>query len=127
MKVCGLTREDDVAAAAEAGADLLGFVLAPESPRAADRVLPVPNDTLAVAVWVGAAGPSAADLDQVLPHGSQVVHVVERRDRLDVRRRQVERICDLGEGLRRQPAPVVLLCEAQAVHHARLECRPLGV
>jgi indole-3-glycerol phosphate synthase/phosphoribosylanthranilate isomerase len=65
VKVCGLTREEDVAVAAEAGADLLGFVLAPESPRAADRVLPVPDETLAVAVWVGSAGGSDADLDQV--------------------------------------------------------------
>ena len=56
VKVCGLTREEDVAAAAESGADLLGFVLAPESPRAAEAVLPVPDATLAVAVWVGAAG-----------------------------------------------------------------------
>ena len=65
VKVCGLTREEDVAVAAEAGADLLGFVLARESPRAAEQVLPVPEDTLAVAVWVGEAGPSTADLDQV--------------------------------------------------------------
>jgi indole-3-glycerol phosphate synthase len=65
VKVCGLTREEDVAAAAEAGADLLGFVLAPESPRAAAAVLPVPDDTLAVAVWVGSAGASPAELDQV--------------------------------------------------------------
>ena len=70
VKVCGLTREEDVAVAADAGADLLGFVLAPESPRAAQAVLPVPDDTLAVAVWVGAAGESPADLDQV--------HTVER-------------------------------------------------
>ncbi|MGZ4386906.1 MAG: bifunctional indole-3-glycerol-phosphate synthase TrpC/phosphoribosylanthranilate isomerase TrpF, partial [Gaiellaceae bacterium] len=33
VKVCGLTREEDVAAAAEAGADMAGFVLARESPR----------------------------------------------------------------------------------------------
>jgi len=65
VKVCGLTREEDVAAAAEAGADLLGFVLAPESPRAAAAVLRVPDDTLAVAVWVGSAGASPAELDQV--------------------------------------------------------------
>ncbi len=65
VKVCGLTREEDVAVAAESGADLLGFVLAPESPRAAERVLPVPETTLAVAVWVGEAGPSDAAVDQV--------------------------------------------------------------
>jgi indole-3-glycerol phosphate synthase/phosphoribosylanthranilate isomerase len=65
VKVCGLTREEDVAVAADAGADLLGFVLAPESPRAASEVLPVPEQALAVAVWVGEAGSSEADLDQV--------------------------------------------------------------
>jgi indole-3-glycerol phosphate synthase/phosphoribosylanthranilate isomerase len=65
VKVCGLTREEDVAVAAEAGADLLGFVLEPASPRAAEAVLPVPDETLAVAVWVGEAGDSEADLDQV--------------------------------------------------------------
>jgi indole-3-glycerol phosphate synthase/phosphoribosylanthranilate isomerase len=65
VKVCGLTREEDVAVAVEAGADLLGFVLVPESPRAAREVLEVPEDRLAVAVWVGEAGPSSADLDQV--------------------------------------------------------------
>jgi indole-3-glycerol phosphate synthase len=65
VKVCGLTREEDVAVAADAGADLLGFVLAPESPRAASEVLPVPEQALAVAVWVGEAGSSGADLDQV--------------------------------------------------------------
>ncbi len=67
VKVCGLTREEDVAAAAEAGADLAGFVLVPESPRAATEVLDVPETMLAVAVWVGEAGDSPSDLDQVHP------------------------------------------------------------
>lgn len=65
VKVCGLTREEDVAVAADAGADLAGFVLAPESPRAASEVLPVPDELLAVAVWVGEAGSSTASIDQV--------------------------------------------------------------
>ena len=65
VKVCGLTREEDVAVAADAGADLAGFILAPESPRAATEVLPVPDELLAVAVWVGEAGASAASIDQV--------------------------------------------------------------
>ena len=67
VKVCGLTRDEDVAAAAEAGADLAGFVLVPESPRAATEVLAVPETMLSVAVWVGEPGDSAADLDQVHP------------------------------------------------------------
>ena len=71
VKVCGLTREEDVAVAAEAGADLAGFVLVPESPRAAAAVLPVPEGMLSVAVWVGEAGGSDGDLDQVhtVEHG----------------------------------------------------------
>ena len=67
VKVCGLTREEDVAVAAEAGADLAGFVLVADSPRAATEVLPVPDTMLSVAVWVGEAGTTASDLDQVHP------------------------------------------------------------
>lgn len=64
VKICGLTREEDVAAAADAGADLAGFILA-DTPRRAHRVLPVPETMLSVAVWVGAAGESDADLVQL--------------------------------------------------------------
>ncbi len=65
VKVCGLTREEDVAAAADAGADLAGFILAPESPRQAREVLPVPDSMLAVAVWVESRHETPADLDQL--------------------------------------------------------------
>ena len=43
VKVCGLTREEDVAVAVEAGADLCGFILEPASPRAADARAPRPG------------------------------------------------------------------------------------
>lgn len=33
VKICGLTRREDVESAVEAGADYLGFVLVPESKR----------------------------------------------------------------------------------------------
>jgi indole-3-glycerol phosphate synthase / phosphoribosylanthranilate isomerase len=67
VKVCGLTREEDVAVAVEAGADLTGFILAKESPRRADRVLPVPDTVLSVAVYVGETGDAPADLVQLYP------------------------------------------------------------
>jgi indole-3-glycerol phosphate synthase/phosphoribosylanthranilate isomerase len=70
VKVCGLTREEDVAVAAQAGADLAGFVLVDESPRRAREVLPVPETMLSVAVRVGEAGEEAADLVQLYPHES---------------------------------------------------------
>jgi indole-3-glycerol phosphate synthase / phosphoribosylanthranilate isomerase len=66
VKVCGLTREEDVAAAAEAGADLAGFILA-ESPRRAEAPLPVPDTMLSVGVFVGEAEDVGTDLAQLYP------------------------------------------------------------
>jgi indole-3-glycerol phosphate synthase/phosphoribosylanthranilate isomerase len=63
VKVCGLTRAEDVAVAAEAGADLAGFVLA-ESPRRADAPLPVPDAMLSVGVFVGETEDVGTDLAQ---------------------------------------------------------------
>jgi indole-3-glycerol phosphate synthase / phosphoribosylanthranilate isomerase len=92
VKVCGLTRDEDVAAAAEAGADFAGFILARETPRPAPAVLPVPDTILSVAVYVGERGDAASDLaqlyarenghrsrDGVLLRGEKTVaHVVDR-------------------------------------------------
>jgi indole-3-glycerol phosphate synthase/phosphoribosylanthranilate isomerase len=65
VKICGLTREEDVAAASDAGADLAGFILARESPRRAERVLPVPETMLSVAVFVGEQAEAVSDLVQL--------------------------------------------------------------
>ena len=91
VKICGLTREDDVAAAAEAGADMAGFILA-ESPRRAPGVLAVPDTMLSVAVCVGEAAATDADLLQL--------HAVENGHRsrdahLRWRERAVARVLDL--------------------------------
>lgn len=67
VKVCGLTRQEDVDAAVEAGADLLGFVFAPASPRRAPALLDVPSTALSVAVFVGAPEETGADLVQLYP------------------------------------------------------------
>jgi indole-3-glycerol phosphate synthase len=92
VKVCGLTRREDVDVAVEAGADMLGFILAEESPRRAPGVLGVPDDRLSVAVFVGEAKDAGADLVQLyareegrvrgrdavlLRGGETVAHVVD--------------------------------------------------
>jgi len=67
VKVCGLTRDEDVAAAAEAGAEMCGFILVDASPRRAERVLTVPDAVLPVTVLVGESGRGETDLVQRYP------------------------------------------------------------
>ena len=64
VKVCGLTRQEDVDAAVEAGADLVGFILAKESPRRTDELLDAPETVLRVAVFVGDEHETGADVVQ---------------------------------------------------------------
>ena len=65
VKVCGLTRQEDVDAAVEAGADLCGFIFADGSPRRAPGVLDVPDTVLSVSVHVGEPEERGADLVQL--------------------------------------------------------------
>jgi indole-3-glycerol phosphate synthase/phosphoribosylanthranilate isomerase len=65
VKVCGLTRQEDVDVAVEAGADLVGFILAQESPRRTNELLDAPETVLRVAVFVGEEHPTGADLVQL--------------------------------------------------------------
>jgi phosphoribosylanthranilate isomerase len=92
VKVCGLTREEDVVVAADAGADLAGFVLAAETPRRAPKVLAVPDTMLSVAVHVGEVTDDRADLVQL--YEREDGH--RARDGLLLRRgRQVATVLDL--------------------------------
>jgi indole-3-glycerol phosphate synthase / phosphoribosylanthranilate isomerase len=103
VKVCGVTRAEDVDAAAEAGADLVGFVLAEGSPRRAAGVLPVPETMLSVAVEVGDASGEEADLVQLYPREEGKVR---GRDAVLLRDgREVAKVLDLPWG---EPDPAHL-------------------
>jgi indole-3-glycerol phosphate synthase/phosphoribosylanthranilate isomerase len=92
VKVCGLTREEDVAVAADAGADLAGFILAKESPRRAAAVGDVPEAMLSVAVLVGEYEDHGSDLVQL--YGRENGH--RSRDAALIHRgEQVARVLDL--------------------------------
>jgi indole-3-glycerol phosphate synthase/phosphoribosylanthranilate isomerase len=92
VKVCGLTRDEDVAVAADAGADLAGFILAKESPRRAATVLDVPEAMLSVAVLVGEYEDHGSDLVQL--YGRENGH--RSRDAALIHRgEQVARVLDL--------------------------------
>ena len=90
VKICGLTRPEDVDAAVEAGADLIGLILVDWSPRAVDARQAetlrarVPAEVGVVGVFVdedpGAVEQlvDALDLDHVQLHGAEPPEVVER-------------------------------------------------
>ena len=80
IKICGLTREADVAAAVEAGADAIGFVLFPASPRALDLKRAVslarglPAFVTPVLLFVNAAQTEVAAATQALPQAMLQFH-----------------------------------------------------
>ena len=73
IKICGLTRSDDIAAAANAGADALGFVFYEPSPRyvtpqaAAQLIALVPPMITTVGLFVNATPQQVADTVQTAP------------------------------------------------------------
>ncbi|TWG89136.1 phosphoribosylanthranilate isomerase [Cupriavidus gilardii J11] len=71
VKICGLTREDDVRAAVDAGADAIGLVFYPGSPRHVD--------VARAAALAEAAGPFVAVVGLfVNADADEVAHVAER-------------------------------------------------
>jgi indole-3-glycerol phosphate synthase/phosphoribosylanthranilate isomerase len=73
VKVCGMTSQEDVDAALDAGADLIGFIFADGSPRHAPAILDVPETALSVAVFVGEPEDRGADLVQLYEHAAGAV------------------------------------------------------
>jgi phosphoribosylanthranilate isomerase len=80
IKICGLTREQDVAAAAEAGADAVGFVLYPKSPRAvtleraAALARALPPYVTPVCLLVNATDEAARAVGEALPQAVLQFH-----------------------------------------------------
>lgn len=74
IKICGLTREADVDAAVEAGADAIGLVMYPKSPRfvdlarAAELARRLPPFVAPVALFVNGSPAEIAAATQAIPH-----------------------------------------------------------
>jgi phosphoribosylanthranilate isomerase len=73
IKICGLTREEDVAAAVSAGADAVGFVFYPKSPRyvtpqrAAELIATLPPFVTATGLFVNADAEEVAATVRTAP------------------------------------------------------------
>lgn len=80
MKICGLTRPGDIAAAVQAGADALGFVFAPRSPRklepaqAAALVADIPPFVTCVGLFQDQAPDEVAEVLDAVPLGMLQFH-----------------------------------------------------
>ena len=80
IKICGLTREEDVDAAVAAGADAVGFVIYPASPRyvsparAADLATRLPPYVTPVLLFVNESVANVAAACQLLPHALLQFH-----------------------------------------------------
>lgn len=104
IKVCGLTREADVDAAVAAGADAIGFVLYPTSPRAVDAARAgelarrLPPFVTPVLLFVNA---TAAEIDAALaavPHALLQFHGDETRAQCEAARRPYLRAARMAAG-----------------------------
>ena len=97
IKICGLTREADVAAAVEAGADAVGFVLYPPSPRAvsidraAELAALLPPFVTPVGLFVNASAEQVVEACAAIPtlllqfHGDETPAACESFERPFIR------------------------------------------
>jgi phosphoribosylanthranilate isomerase len=124
IKICGLTREADVAAAVAAGADAVGFVCYPKSPR---HVTPARLRTLArtlppfvtpVLLFVNAAADLVEDALAAMPtamlqfHGDEHEQACNRYGRLYLRAIRMDAGVDLLDSERVFHSAAALLADA---------------
>jgi phosphoribosylanthranilate isomerase len=124
IKICGLTREADVAAAAEAGADAIGFVLYARSPRhvslarAAELVRGLPPFVTPVCLFVNAAADEIAAACAAIPqallqfHGDETPAACDAAGRPYLRAVRMTPGLDLLDCVHRFPNAQALLLDA---------------
>ncbi len=124
IKICGLTREADVEAAVAAGADALGFVFYPESPRyvtparAAELTRRIPPFVEVVGLFVNAAPEAVLETCAQVPisllqfHGDEDAAYCRQFSRPYIRAARVRPGLDLVEFARSFPDARGLLLDA---------------
>jgi phosphoribosylanthranilate isomerase len=104
IKICGITREQDLADAVACGADALGFVLYPKSPRFVSleqlRLLTrgLPAFVTPVLLFVNASPRDIAAALQVVPHALLQFHGDETPETCNVPQRPYLRAARMGAG-----------------------------
>ncbi|HVO06691.1 MAG TPA: phosphoribosylanthranilate isomerase [Burkholderiaceae bacterium] len=105
IKICGLTRETDVAAAVEAGADAVGFVLYGRSPRhvsaarAGQLARALPPFVTPVCLFVNAKADEIARAVEHVPRAVLQFHGDETPAQCEAERRSYIRALRMREGL----------------------------
>lgn len=105
IKICGLTRETDVAAAVEAGADAVGFVLYGRSPRhvsaarAGQLSRALPPFVTPVCLFVNAKADEIARAVEHVPRAVLQFHGDETPAQCEAERRSYIRALRMREGL----------------------------
>ena len=124
IKICGLTREEDVRAAVNAGADALGFVFYPPSPRfvdtekAAALARLVPPFVAAVGLFVNAEPESVRDVLAAVPlhllqfHGDEDDAYCRQFERPYVKAARMKPGFDLLQYARNFPSAQAILVDA---------------
>ena len=124
IKICGLTRETDVAAAVHAGADAVGFVLYPKSPRhvslqrAVELAHALPPFVTPVLLFVNASGQEVATACEALPQALLQFHGDETPADCDAAARPYLRAVRMAPGVdlldwqRNFPKAAALLLDA---------------